>query len=140
MSPPWDTHMHSTINILQWTGSSLRNMFDASSGGSMLSKSYENGYKLDENITTNTYQWPVTRVVVSTQKKLTSVHKVTETTTLALQVSQIHQMMKNMLTSPDVPTTKPVKVATNTSTVACLYCRGITCLTTAQQMQFLLTM
>lgn len=36
--------------------SSSRNMLDASYGGGLLSKSYEEGYKLIENITTNTYQ------------------------------------------------------------------------------------
>lgn len=58
-------------------------MLDASSGGALLPKSYKDGYKLIESITTNTYQWPVTRaIVVSTIKNLVGVHEVTETITL----------------------------------------------------------
>lgn len=75
--------MHTTRNILQWIGSFI-NMLDASGGGALLSNSYEDGYKLIENITANTYECPVTRVViVSTQKKPSGVHEVSETTTLA---------------------------------------------------------
>lgn len=98
---------------------SLRNRLDVSSGGASLSKCYEDGYKLIESITTNTYQWLVTRtIVVFTQKKPTGVHEVTKTITLVSQVAQIHQMMKNMTASPDVTSAEPVKVVTNTLEVA----------------------
>ncbi|XP_058733004.1 uncharacterized protein LOC131604588 [Vicia villosa] len=40
---------------------SSRNMLDAYSEGELLSKSYEEGYRMIESITTNTYQWPTTR-------------------------------------------------------------------------------
>lgn len=66
---------------------SLRNMLDASNGGALLSKSYENSYRLIESITANTYQWPITRATAnSAQKRPTGVHEATETTTLAAQV------------------------------------------------------
>ncbi|XP_058753187.1 uncharacterized protein LOC131626388 [Vicia villosa] len=65
------------------------NKLDASSGGAILSKSYEEGYRLIESITTNSYQWPVTRANASaTQKRPVEVHEVTETTTLATQLSR----------------------------------------------------
>ncbi|KAI5431178.1 hypothetical protein KIW84_035367 [Lathyrus oleraceus] len=37
------------------------------------------------------------------------VHEVTDTTTLTARISQLHQMMKNMMTSPVVPVVEPVK-------------------------------
>lgn len=62
---------------------SSRTMLDSSSGGELLSKSYEEGYKLIERINSNTYKWPVTRATtVVVPKKLIGVHEVTETTTL----------------------------------------------------------
>lgn len=78
-----------------------------------------------ESITTNTYQWPVTRVfVVSTQKKPVGVHEIATTMTLNAQVAQIHQMMKNMMTSPEVPASEPTKVVTDTLEVSCVYYGG----------------
>lgn len=100
-------------------------MFDASSGEALLSKSYEDSYKLIESITTNTYQWSVTRVaIVSTKKKPSGVHEVSETTTLVAQVAQNHQMMKNLMTSLDMPGAEPIKVVTDASKVACVYYGG----------------
>lgn len=59
-------------------------MFDTPSSGELLSKFYEEGYKLIEITTTNTYQWPVTRVaIIVVLKKSTNVYEVTKTTTLA---------------------------------------------------------
>ncbi|XP_058741908.1 uncharacterized protein LOC131614323 [Vicia villosa] len=99
-------------------------MLDASSGGVLLSKSYEERYRLIESITANTYQWPISRANVSTpQKRPAGVHKVTETTALATQVAQIHQMMKNLMTQ-DTPKPEPVKVVTNASEVTCVYYGG----------------
>ncbi|CAL5191263.1 unnamed protein product [Lathyrus oleraceus] len=99
-------------------------MLDASSGGALLSKSYEKGYKLIESITVNTYQWHATRVSAnSTQKRPVSVHEVTETTVLAAQVAQIHKMMKNMMTT-EVTKSDPVKVVTGASEVTCVYYGG----------------
>lgn len=63
-------------------------MLTASSGGALLSKSYEDGYKLIVSITVNTYQWTVTGVdVVSTQKKPVGVREDTKTTTLYAHVA-----------------------------------------------------
>ncbi|KAI5384334.1 hypothetical protein KIW84_071373 [Lathyrus oleraceus] len=104
---------------------SSRNMLDASSDGALLSQSYEEGYKLIERITTNTYQWMVSRVAPTpSQKKPDGVHVVIETTTLAAQMAQINQMMMNMMTSPVMAATELVKVVTDTSKVACVYCGG----------------
>lgn len=59
-----------------------------------------------------------------THKKLAGVLEVTETITLVAQVSQIHQMMKNMMTSPETTTTELVKVVTDASEVVCVYYGG----------------
>lgn len=97
-------------------------MLDASSGGTLLFLSYEEGYKLIESITANTYQWKVKRdVVISTQKKPAGIHVVIETTSLAFQVAHIHQMIKNMMTTPDVPAVEYAKIVIETLTVSCLY-------------------
>jgi hypothetical protein len=74
---------------------SSRNMLDASSGGALLSKSYTEGFDLIESITTNTYQWPTIRAnpASNTSKKPAGVHEVSETTALAAQIAQIHNMM-----------------------------------------------
>lgn len=104
---------------------SLRNMLDASSSGDFLSKSYEEGYKLIESITANTYQWKITRAsTITIPTKPTIYHEVTETITLAAQVAQIHQMMKSMMISFDTPTSKPYKVVIDVNVSACVYCGG----------------
>ncbi|XP_050915692.1 uncharacterized protein LOC127130771 [Lathyrus oleraceus] len=100
-------------------------MLDASSGGALLSKSYEEGYKSIKSITTNTYQWPVSRDIPTlSQKKPNGVHEVAETTALASQIAQLNQMMKNMMTSSVMQVAEPVKVMTDTSEVVCVYCIG----------------
>lgn len=99
-------------------------MLDASIGGAFLCKSYEECYKLIDSITANTYQWHVTRATInSTQKKFVGVHEVTETTTLAAQLAQIHKMMKNLMT-PEVTMLEPANMVSDVSTVACVYCGG----------------
>lgn len=51
-------------------------------------------------------------------------HEVAETIILADQIAQIHQMMKNMMTSLVVPLDEPVKDVTYASKVACVYNGG----------------
>lgn len=101
-------------------------MLDASNGGALLSYSYEDGYKLIESITSNTYQRLVTRVGVrQTPKKLVGVYEVSESNALGAQVAQIHQMMKNMMNAPEVAKLEPIKVVTDATTVSCVYCGGV---------------
>lgn len=103
---------------------SSRNMLDASSGGALLSKSYEEGYKLIESITANTYQWPVTRANTGgIQKRPAGVHEVTDNSAMAAQLAQIHQMMKTMM-SPESSKAELVKIVTDSSAIACVYCGG----------------
>lgn len=65
-------------------------MLDVSSSGALFFKSYEEGYNLIESITTNTYQWPVTRAcIIIVPKKPVGVHEFTKTTSLADQMAQI---------------------------------------------------
>ena len=100
-------------------------MLNASSSGYLLSKSYEEGYKLIESITANTYQWPVTRAGGSTtSKKPASVHEVSESNALSAQIAQIHRMMKNMITTPEVAKHEPIKVVTDATAISCVYCGG----------------
>lgn len=78
-----------------------------------------------ENIMTNTYQWPVTRDdVIFAQNSPVGVHDITETTIVAAQVPQVHQMMKNMMMSPDVPVAEPVIVRTDATEISIVYYRG----------------
>ncbi|MCI46557.1 hypothetical protein A2U01_0067797, partial [Trifolium medium] len=99
-------------------------MLDASSGGALLSKSYTNGFALIENITANTYQWPTTRATPASAKKTAGIHEVVETTAIAAQVAQIHNMMKTMMLPPALPEVapEPVKVVADSAEVACVYC------------------
>lgn len=96
-------------------------MLDASSGGALLSKSYEEGYNLFKRITANTYQLPITRAaIINVLKKSVGVHVVTDITDLAAQVAQIHQMVKNtMIIYDDL-----VKVVTDANIVAYVYYEG----------------
>lgn len=67
----------------------------------------------------------VTRATtVYVQKKPASVHEVTDTTSLDAQVAQIHQIMKNMITSSNTPVVEPIKVVIDVNYVACVYCMG----------------
>lgn len=90
-------------------------MLDASSSGALLCKSNTKGHALLESITTNTYQWMITRVTNSiSQKDPTGVHEVTETIILVAQVAQIYQMMKTMLIPSNVSIVEPVKLSVTT--------------------------
>jgi hypothetical protein len=103
-------------------------MLDASSRGALLSKSYTEGFDLIESITANTYQWPTIRAnpAPNTSKKPAGVHEVSETTALAAQVAQIHNVMKNLLTPHALPAvaSEPVNVVSDSAEVACVYCGG----------------
>lgn len=100
-------------------------MLDASSDGALLSKSYEEGYKLIVSIIANTYQWLVTiATIIVVPKKPIGVYEVTQAITLAAQVAKIHQMMKIMMTSYNTPAIDPIKVVTNVNVVACVYNKG----------------
>ncbi|MCI88826.1 hypothetical protein A2U01_0110114, partial [Trifolium medium] len=59
-------------------------------------------------------------------KKPAGIHEVSETTAIAAQIAQIHNMMKTLMTRPVLPATEaePVKVVTDSAEVACVYCGG----------------
>ncbi|MCI39763.1 hypothetical protein A2U01_0060995, partial [Trifolium medium] len=96
------------------------------SGGAILSKSYTEGFALIESIIANTYQWPTVRANLVPAKKTASIHEVSETTALAAQVAQIHNMMKTLMLPPALPEValEPVKVVADSAEVACVYCGG----------------
>ncbi|MCI44634.1 hypothetical protein A2U01_0065873, partial [Trifolium medium] len=96
---------------------------DASSGGTLLSKSYNEGFELIESITANTYQWPTARANSAPAKKPAGIHEVSESTALSTQIAQLSNMMKTFMTTP-VKAPEPVKVVTNSAEVACVYCGG----------------
>lgn len=100
-------------------------MLDASYGGALFSKSYQEGYNLIESITAKTYQWPVTRTSTTiVPRKQVGVHDVTKTTNLVDQVDTIHQMINNMMMPSNLLASEPVKVMTDAAEVACIYCGG----------------
>ena len=85
-------------------------MLDASFDGALSSKSYEEGYKMIESITSNIYQWLVKQAaIIVVPKKSIGVYEVTKTISYVSQVAQIHQMMKNMMTSSNTLVSEPVK-------------------------------
>lgn len=101
---------------------SLRYMLDAPFGGSLLFKNYKGGYNLIESITTNTYQWLVTRAtIIVIPKKPIGLHEVSENTTFSSQESKIHQMMKNMMTSSETPVAELIILVIDIIEVACVY-------------------
>ncbi|MCI33864.1 hypothetical protein A2U01_0055082, partial [Trifolium medium] len=59
-------------------------------------------------------------------KKTAGIHEVSETTAFATQIAQIHNMMKTLMTPPVLLATEaePVKVVTDATEVACVYCGG----------------
>ncbi|MCI87502.1 hypothetical protein A2U01_0108786, partial [Trifolium medium] len=71
-------------------------------------------------ITANTYQWPTARANPAPAKKPTGIHEVSETTTIAAQIAQIHNMMKTLMTPAVLPATEaePIKVVTDAAEVA----------------------
>ncbi|KAI5408361.1 hypothetical protein KIW84_054258 [Lathyrus oleraceus] len=99
-------------------------MLDASCGGALLCKSYEDNYRLIDSITSNTYKWRVTKAIAnSTQKRPDGVRQVINTITLTAQMAQIHQMIKNMMTL-EVIKLKLVKVVIDASKAARVYSEG----------------
>lgn len=122
---------HSTLVCLQlktfYNGlmPSSRNMLDVSTGEVLLSKSYTYGFELMKSITSNTYQWPTTRVAPAiANKKPIGMHEFSESTVFAAQVAQIHNIMKALMTPLDVPVVKPVNVVKDTTKVICTYYGG----------------
>ncbi|MCI68125.1 hypothetical protein A2U01_0089384, partial [Trifolium medium] len=82
------------------------------------------GFALIESITANTYQWPTVRATSAPAKKTIGIHEVSETTAIATQVAQIHNMMKILMLPPSLPevASEPVKVVADSAEVACVYC------------------
>ncbi|MCI64656.1 hypothetical protein A2U01_0085914, partial [Trifolium medium] len=60
--------------------------------------------------------WPTARANLAPAKKIAGIHEVSETTVLAAQIAQIHNMMKTLMTPPVLPANEaePVKVVTDT--------------------------
>ncbi|PNX71196.1 hypothetical protein L195_g027067 [Trifolium pratense] len=94
-------------------------MLDASSGGALLSKSYTEGFAHIESVIANIYQWPTTRTTPApaSSKKPTSMHEVSKTIVIVVEVAQIHNMMKTLLTPLIVSVAEPVNVVADTTKV-----------------------
>lgn len=112
MYSPYNPYLYPTWEILQWASS----FFEEYRLIVLLSKSYEEGYRLIEIITASTYQWPITRAnACTTESRHTGVYEVIENISLPALVAEIHQIMKNLIT-PKATKSEPVKV------VAYVYC------------------
>ncbi|MCI85401.1 hypothetical protein A2U01_0106680, partial [Trifolium medium] len=70
--------------------------------------------------------WPTVRATPAPGKKTAGINEVSETTALAAQVAQIHNMMKTLMLPPALPeaASEPVKVVADSAEVACVYCGG----------------
>ncbi|KAH9750390.1 hypothetical protein KPL71_013860 [Citrus sinensis] len=87
-------------------------MVDASANGVLLSKSYDEAYKILERIANNNYQWPSTRQVVA--RGTTRVHSVDALIALSAQVTSLTKMVKVMTNAP--------ATVNQISDVSCVYC------------------
>ena len=87
-------------------------MVDASANGALLSKSYNEAYKILERIVNNNYQWPLTRQ--TTVRGATRVHNVDAFTALSAQVTLLTNIVKVMTTA--LATVKQV------ADISCVYC------------------
>lgn len=67
-------------------------MLDASVGGALLNKSYNEAYELIESIAANSYQWPTSRI--NSAKKVASLHEVSEVSTLSAQIASLTNILK----------------------------------------------
>ena len=87
-------------------------MVNASVNVALLSKSYNEAYKILERIANNNYQWPSTREAVA--RGTTGVHNVDALTTLSAQVTSLTKMVKAMTTAS--------ATVNQVAEISCVYC------------------
>ena len=73
-------------------------MVDASANGVLLSKSYNEDYKILERIANNNYQWPSTREVAV--RGTTEVNNIDALTALSAQVTSLTNIVKAITNAP----------------------------------------
>ncbi|KAK4267615.1 hypothetical protein QN277_024369 [Acacia crassicarpa] len=88
-----------------------RSLVDASSGGSLLMKSYDEAYNLLERMAMNSHQWQIDRSTPS--RTVAGVHELDAVTALSAQVSTLTNMVKGLTLPPAQP-----------AQVAYVYCSG----------------
>ncbi|KAK4260714.1 hypothetical protein QN277_003793 [Acacia crassicarpa] len=93
----------------------MRSIVDASSGGSILMKSYEEAHDLLERMAMNSHQWPADRATSS--RTVAGVHELDAMTALAAQVSSLTHIVKGLTLPSSNTSLQP-------SQVACVYCGG----------------
>ena len=89
-----------------------RLMVDASANGALLSKSYNEAYKIFKKITNNNYQWPSIRQIAA--RGVAGIHNVDAFTALSAQVISLTNMVKGMTTAP--------ATVNQVAKISCVYC------------------
>ncbi|XP_062103177.1 uncharacterized protein LOC133814200 [Humulus lupulus] len=97
---------------------STRMVFDASANGAIISKSYNEAYKILEHIANNNYQWSNARA--SMGMKVVGIHEVDALTALTTQVSSMTNLVKAMSMGGNLQPAPMAQVAD----VLCVYCGG----------------
>ncbi|KAK4263289.1 hypothetical protein QN277_028724 [Acacia crassicarpa] len=88
-----------------------RSIVDASSGGSLLMKSYDEAYNLLERMAINSHQWQTDRSTPS--RTIAGIHELDAMTALTTQVSTLTNVVKGLTLPP-----------TQLAQVACVHCGG----------------
>lgn len=98
MPSSWYSLLHTIGNFLSGLNPSIILMVDTSANEALLSKFYNEVYKILEKIANNNYQWSSTRQ--ATARGVAEVHNVVALTALLVEVTSLTNMVKAMTTAP----------------------------------------
>ncbi|XP_061336907.1 uncharacterized protein LOC133283987 [Gastrolobium bilobum] len=101
-----------------------RGIVDASSGGSLLDKTFTEAYEILERMENNNYQWPSERTIA--QQKVSGVLELDAISSLSAHISSLTNTLKNLNLSTDAKAQpQQAHVISNTSNVVtCVFCTG----------------
>ncbi|KAI3677555.1 hypothetical protein L6452_36821 [Arctium lappa] len=98
-----------------------KQMLDATSGGAFTAITYNDGYEILENISTNHGHWADPRA--QTQKRTTGIHDIDAYTALTSQLASMTNMLKNITSGQGAQPTVTTPIPTVLS-VQCVCCGG----------------
>ncbi|XP_061345066.1 uncharacterized protein LOC133290925 [Gastrolobium bilobum] len=101
-----------------------RGIVDASSGGSLLDKTFTEAYEILERMANNNYKWPSERTIA--QQKASGVLKLDAISSLLAHISSLTNTLKNLNLSTDAKAQpQQAHAISNTSNaVTCVFCTG----------------
>ena len=96
-------------------------MVDASAGGALLAKTFDEAYEILERISINSCQWSDVR---GTKKKVKSVLEVDGVSTIRADLAMIANALKNVtvISHQQPPAMEPTAVVNQVTDEACVYC------------------